>query len=187
MRLGVLDIGSNAAQLQIVDVTAGGAPLPAPAVKEPTLLGEEMLPDGAIGHVAVERVCAAVSRAVEIAERQGIDQLYAFVTSAVRDATNRDDVLDRIEHAAGIRPQYLSGDEDARPTYLAVHRWYGWSAGRLLLLDIGGGSLEIAYGRDEEPELALSLPLGAGRVTRQYLHDDPPGADQVEEAVRAAR
>jgi exopolyphosphatase/guanosine-5'-triphosphate,3'-diphosphate pyrophosphatase len=155
MRLGVLDIGSNAAQLQIVDVTAGGPPLPAQAVKEPTLLGEEMLPDGAIGHVAVERVCAAVSRAVEIAERQAIDQLYAFVTSAVRDATNRDDVLDRIEHAAGIRPQYLSGDEEARLTYLAVHRWYGWSAGRLLLLDIGGASPRC---RQADPRAASRRP-----------------------------
>ncbi|MEN3317259.1 MAG: exopolyphosphatase / guanosine-5-triphosphate,3-diphosphate pyrophosphatase [Mycobacterium sp.] len=183
----MLDIGSNAAELQIVDVTAGGPPLPAQAVKEPTLLGEEMLPDGAIGHVAVERVCAAVSRAVEIAERQAIDQLYAFVTSAVRDATNRDDVLDRIEHAAGIRPQYLSGDEEARLTYLAVHRWYGWSAGRLLLLDIGGGSMEIVLGRDAEPQLAISLPLGAGRLTRELLPDDPPSRAQLKVMRRHIR
>src|SRR3954452_12410643 len=187
MRLGVLDIGSNAARLQIVDGPAGGPPLPAQAVKEPTLLGEEMLPDGPVGHVAVERVCAAVSRAVEIAERQAIDQLYAFVTSAVRDATNRDDVLDRIEHVAGIRPQYLSGDEEARLTYLAVHRWYGWSAGRLLLLDIGGGSMEIVLGRDAEPQLAISLPLGAGRLTRELLPDDPPSRAQLKVMRRHIR
>src|SRR5206468_9899839 len=108
-----------------------------------------------------------------------IDMLYAFVTSAVRDATNRDQVLDQIENAAGIRPQYLSGDEEARLTYLAVHRWYGWSAGRLLILDIGGGSMEIVLGRDAEPELAVSLPLGAGRLTRLFLPDDPPGRDQL--------
>jgi exopolyphosphatase/guanosine-5'-triphosphate,3'-diphosphate pyrophosphatase len=100
-----------------------------------------------------------VTRAVEAAECQAIDMLYAFVTSAVRDATNRDQVLDQIEGEAGIRPQYLSGDEEARLTYLAVHLWYEWSAGRLLLLDIGGGSMEIALGRDAEPQLAISLPL----------------------------
>jgi exopolyphosphatase/guanosine-5'-triphosphate,3'-diphosphate pyrophosphatase len=180
MRLGVLDIGSNAAQLQIVDVTAGGPPLPAQAVKEPTLLGDEMLPDGAISQNGVERVCDAVSRAVQTADRQAIDQMYAFVTSAVRDATNRDQVLDQIEGAAGIRPQYLSGDEEARLTYLAVHRWYGWSAGRLLLLDIGGGSMEIVLGRDAEPQLAISLPLGAGRLTRELLPDDPPSRGQLK-------
>jgi exopolyphosphatase / guanosine-5'-triphosphate,3'-diphosphate pyrophosphatase len=180
MRLGVLDIGSNAAQLQIVDVTAGGPPLPAQAVKEPTLLGEEMLHDGSIGQAGIDRVCAAVTHAVEIAERQAIDMLYAFVTSAVRDATNRDHVLNQIERAAGIRPQYLSGDEEARLTYLAVHRWYGWSAGRLLLLDIGGGSMEIVLGRDAEPQLAISLPLGAGRLTRELLPDDPPSRAQFK-------
>src|SRR5689334_12163897 len=103
MRLGVLDIGSNAAQLQIVDVAAGGPPLPAHGVKEPTLLGEEMLPDGAIGDVGIDRVCSAVTRAVRTAERQAIDMLYVFVTSAIRDATNRDQVLDRIAGEAGIR------------------------------------------------------------------------------------
>jgi exopolyphosphatase / guanosine-5'-triphosphate,3'-diphosphate pyrophosphatase len=187
MRLGVLDIGSNAAQLQIVDVTAGGPPLPAHAVKAPTLLGEEMLPDGAIGQAGVDRVCAAVSRAVETAERHAIDMLYAFVTSAVRDATNRDQVLDEIQNAAGIRPQYLSGDEEARLTYLAVHRWYGWSAGRLLLLDIGGGSMEIVIGRDAEPQLAISLPLGAGRLTREMLPDDPPSRAQLKAMRRHIR
>ena len=183
----MLDIGSNAAQLQIVDVTAGGPPLPAHAVKEPTLLGEEMLPDGAIGQAGVDRVVGAVTRAVETAERQAIDMLYAFVTSAVRDATNRDHVLDQIEGAAGIRPQYLSGDEEARLTYLAVHRWYGWSAGRLLLLDIGGGSMEIVLGRDAEPQLAISLPLGAGRLTREMLPDDPPSRAQLKAMRRHIR
>ncbi|MFG1930466.1 hypothetical protein ACGFK1_07385 [Mycobacterium sp. NPDC048908] len=90
------------------------------------MLGEEMMPDGAIGQPGVDRVCAAVARAVETAERQAIDMLYAFVTSAIRDAVNRDEVLDQIQNSAGIRPQYLSGDAEARLTYLAVHRWYGW-------------------------------------------------------------
>jgi exopolyphosphatase/guanosine-5'-triphosphate,3'-diphosphate pyrophosphatase len=187
MRLGVLDIGSNAAQLQIVDVTAGAPPLPADAVKEPTLLGGEMQADGAIGEAGIQRVCAAVGRAVETAERQAIDMLYAFVTSAVRDASNRDHVLDQIEISAGIRPQYLSGDEEARLTYLAVHRWYGWSAGRLLVLDIGGGSMEIVLGRDAEPQLAISPPLGAGRLTREMLPDDPPSRSQLKAMRRHIR
>jgi exopolyphosphatase/guanosine-5'-triphosphate,3'-diphosphate pyrophosphatase len=146
-----------------------------------------MLADGSIGQAGIERVCVAASQAVEIAERQAIDMLYAFVTSAVRDATNRDHVLDQIENAAGIRPQYLSGDEEARLTYLAVHRWYGWSAGRLLLLDIGGGSMEIVLGRDAEPQLAISLPLGAGRLTREMLPDDPPSRAQFKAMRRHIR
>jgi exopolyphosphatase/guanosine-5'-triphosphate,3'-diphosphate pyrophosphatase len=102
-----------------------------------------------------------------------------FTTSAVRDAANRDLILDRVEAEAGVRPQYLSGEAEARLTYLAVHQWYGWSAGRLLILDIGGGSMEIVLGRDAEPEFATSLPLGAGRLTRAFLPDDPPGREQL--------
>jgi exopolyphosphatase/guanosine-5'-triphosphate,3'-diphosphate pyrophosphatase len=109
-----------------------------------------------------------------------VQQLYVFTTSAVRDAANRDVILDRVEAEAGVRPQYLSGEDEARLTYLAVHQWYGWSAGRLLILDIGGGSMEIVLGRDAEPELAMSLPLGAGRLTREFLPDDPPSRDQLK-------
>ena len=60
-----------------------------------------------------------------------------------------------------------------------MRRWYGWSAGRIINIDIGGGSLELSSGVDEEPEVALSLPLGAGRLTREWLPDDPPGRRRV--------
>jgi len=168
-------------------VAAGGPPLPAQAVKEPTLLSEEMLPDGSISEAGINRVCAGVSLALRVAEQQGIDNLYTFVTSAIRDATNRDEVLDRVDAATGVRPQYLSGDEEARLTYLAVHRWYGWSAGRLLLLDIGGGSMEIVLGRDAEPQLAISLRLGAGRMTREFVSSDPPSRAQLKTMRRHIR
>lgn len=180
MRLGVLDIGSNSAQLQIVDVSAGAPPLPAHAVKEPTVLGEELLPDGSLSEEGTRRVADAVTRAMAAARQFEVDYLYPFVTAAVRDATNRDEIIDRIERQAGVRPQFLSGEQEARLTYLAAHRWYGWSAGRILLLDIGGGSMEIVLGRDVEPELAISLPLGAGRLTRAFLPDDPPAQQQLK-------
>jgi exopolyphosphatase/guanosine-5'-triphosphate,3'-diphosphate pyrophosphatase len=124
---------------------------------------------------------------VDFAYRYSVDQLYPFVTSAIRDATNRAEVLERIQQKAAITPQYLSGEQEARLTYVAAHRWYGWSAGRLLVLDIGGGSMEIVLGRDAEPDLAVSLPLGAGRVTRRFLPDDPPTAKQLKAARRHIR
>jgi exopolyphosphatase/guanosine-5'-triphosphate,3'-diphosphate pyrophosphatase len=73
----------------------------------------------------------------------------------------------------------LSGVDESRLTFLAVRRWYGWSAGRIINIDIGGGSLELSSGVDEEPEVALSLPLGAGRLTREWLPEDPPGRRRV--------
>jgi exopolyphosphatase/guanosine-5'-triphosphate,3'-diphosphate pyrophosphatase len=187
MRLGVLDIGSNSAQLLVVDARPGAPPLPAHAVKEPTLLGELIEPDGSIAENGVQRVAEAVARAVIAAQCYGVDQLYPFVTAAIRDATNRDEVVERIGQVAGVPPQFLSGQQEARLTYLAVHHWYGWSAGRILMLDIGGGSMEIVLGRDAEPDLAVSLPLGAGRLTRQFLHDDPPAREQVKRLRRHVR
>ena len=75
--------------------------------------------------------------------------------------------------------QVLTGVDESRLTFLAVRRWYGWSAGRIINLDIGGGSLELSTGVDEAPDVALSLPLGAGRLTREWLPDDPPGRRRV--------
>ncbi|MBS4465127.1 exopolyphosphatase Ppx1, partial [Lactococcus garvieae] len=106
-------------------------------------------------------------------------ELMAFATSAVRDAENSEDVLSRVRKETGVELQALRGEDESRLTFLAVRRWYGWSAGRILNLDIGGGSLEVSSGVDEEPEIALSLPLGAGRLTREWLPDDPPGRRRV--------
>jgi exopolyphosphatase / guanosine-5'-triphosphate,3'-diphosphate pyrophosphatase len=187
VRLGVLDIGSNSARLQIVELSAGAPPLPRHAVKKPTQLGESFAPDGSIDPDGVERVVGAVCQAMDAARRLGIDQLYVFATSAIRDASNRDEIIGRLGAESGVRPEFLSGEDEARLTYAAVHRWYGWSAGRLLLLDIGGGSMEIVLGRDAEPELTVSLPLGAGRLTRAFLPDDPPASGQVKALRRHVR
>lgn len=180
MRLGVLDIGSNCAQLQVVDAYPGAPPLPTHAVKEPTLLGEAFQPDGTIDDAGVDRVVAAVGRAVRAASGMAVDELYVFGTSAIRDANNRAEIIELIERDCGVCPDFLSGEQEARLTYLAVHRWYGWSARRLLMLDIGGGSMEIVLGRDAVPEFAVSLPLGAGRLTRRFLaQEDPPSDAQL--------
>jgi exopolyphosphatase/guanosine-5'-triphosphate,3'-diphosphate pyrophosphatase len=104
----------------------------------------------------------------------------AFATSAVRDAANCEDVLARVRAETGVDLQVLAGVDESRLTFLAVRRWFGWSAGRIIDLDIGGGSLELSSGVDEEPDVALTLPLGAGRLTREWLPDDPPGRRRVE-------
>jgi exopolyphosphatase/guanosine-5'-triphosphate,3'-diphosphate pyrophosphatase len=187
MRIGVLDIGSNSAQLQIVDVGSGAPPLPVHAIKESTRLGEEIGADGTISPAGIERAAHAVAAAVATAMRHEVDRLYPFATAAIRDAVNRDQVIAMIERESGVRPQFLTGEQEARLTYLAARRWYGWSAGRLLLLDIGGGSMEIALGRDALPELAVSLPLGAGRLTRAFLTGDPPDRREIKRLRRHVR
>ncbi|WP_433336560.1 Ppx/GppA family phosphatase [Spirillospora sp. CA-294931] len=179
MRIGVLDVGSNSAHLKVMDVHPGRPLVGVATVKHPTRLAEAIARDGTVAERAVCRLAAAVREAVAAAEDQGVDELVAFATSAVRDAANREAILTRVEAATGVRLKFLTGPDEARLTFLAARSWYGWSAGRLLLADIGGGSLEVAYGDGEEPALALSLPLGAGRLTRELLPDDPPRRKHV--------
>ncbi|MEU1402657.1 Ppx/GppA phosphatase family protein [Streptomyces sp. NPDC005728] len=183
MRLGVLDVGSNTVHLLVVDAHPGARPLPAHSHKAELRLAQLLDDSGSIGDDGVQKLIAVVRDALQAAEDKGVEDLLPFATSAVREATNADDVLARVEEETGVRLQVLTGPEEARLTFLAVRRWYGWSAGKLLVLDIGGGSLEIAYGIDEEPDTAVSLPLGAGRLTAGWLPGDPPDAD----AVRALR
>lgn len=183
MRLGVLDVGSNTVHLLAVDAHRGARPLPAHSHKTELRLAELLDADGAIGIDGVERLVATIAEALQAAEDKGCETVLPFATSAVREATNADQVLARVKRETGVDLQVLSGDEEARLTFLAARRWFGWSAGKLLVLDIGGGSLEIAYGIDEEPDAVVSLPLGAGRLTAAWLPGDPPDP----EAVRALR
>jgi exopolyphosphatase/guanosine-5'-triphosphate,3'-diphosphate pyrophosphatase len=128
-----------------------------------------------------------VIEAMRIAEDKGVEELLAFATSAVRDAGNGVDVLARIQERTGTDIRVLTGENEARLTFLAARRWFGWSSGRLLVFDIGGGSLEMAGGMDEEPEAVMSLPLGAGRLTRDWFSTDPPSASQVRTLRRHVR
>ena len=169
MRLGVLDIGSNTGHLLVVDAHAGAAPTPAFSHKEPLRLAEHLDGEGAVKQKGIDALAGFVADALVVAEDKGCEEVIGFATSAVRDATNSDDVLGHVKDASGVDIQVLPGEDEARLTFLAVRRWFGWSAGRLAVFDIGGGSLEIAAGGDESPDVAWSLPLGAARLTRDHL------------------
>jgi exopolyphosphatase / guanosine-5'-triphosphate,3'-diphosphate pyrophosphatase len=169
MRLGVLDVGSNTVHLLVVDAHRGAHPTPMHDDRAVLRLAEHVGPDDVLSKAGEKALLKAVQDACDDAEKQGVDELLAMVTSAIRDATNGLEVLDRIRERTGVDLQVLTGEDEARLTFLAVRRWFGWSAGQLMVLDIGGGSLELASGIDEDPDIALSLPLGAGRMTRRYL------------------
>ncbi|MFJ6568581.1 Ppx/GppA family phosphatase [Streptomyces sp. NPDC091292] len=187
MRLGVLDVGSNTVHLLVVDAHPGARPLPAHSHKEELRLAQLLDARGAIGPEGVAQLISTLHDALQSAEDKGVEDLLPFATSAVREASNADEVLARIAAETGVELQVLTGEEEARLTFLAARRWFGWSAGKLLVLDIGGGSLEIGYGMDEEPDAAVSLPLGAGRLTAGWLPGDPPDAADVRALRRHVR
>jgi exopolyphosphatase/guanosine-5'-triphosphate,3'-diphosphate pyrophosphatase len=181
MRLGVLDVGSNTVHLLVVDAHRGAEPTPQHSDKHELRLAENIDKHGDLGGRGSDALVRAVAEARKQAASMDCDELLAFATSAVRDARNSDKVLRRVAKETGVDLQVLSGDDEARLTFLAVRRWLGWSAGTLISLDIGGGSLELAAGADEDPDIALSLPLGAARLTRDHFHGDPPPRDEVAE------
>ncbi len=184
VRLGVLDVGSNTVHLLVVDAHRGGHPTPMTSEKDELRLAENLDRSGALTRAGADALVRAVQKAGESATAAGCTDLLAFATSALRDATNSAAVLARVRDETGVGLQVLPGEDEARYTFLAVRRWYGWSAGRLLVLDIGGGSLELAAGRDEHPAVAASLPLGAGRLTREWFRSDPPSRREID-ALRA--
>ncbi|NUP29053.1 MAG: Ppx/GppA family phosphatase [Nocardia sp.] len=179
MRLGVLDVGSNTVHLLVVDAHRGGHPMPMSSTKESLRLSESLDDAGRITPEGEQKLVDTVADLANLAITSGCSELMAFATSAVREATNSDEVLGRVRAETGVDLRVLAGVDEARLTFLAVRRWYGWSAGRIINLDIGGGSLEISSGVDEEPEVALSLQLGAGRLTRKWLPEDPPSKRRI--------
>ncbi len=187
MRLGVLDIGSNTVHLLVADVRPGGRPLATTSRRTVVRLMRYLGPDGEITSEGVDALVAAVADARRVAASENVDELLATATSAVREAANGPAVIALIEEALGQPLQVLGGETEARYTFLAVRRWFGWAAGQILLFDIGGGSLEIAAGPDELPEAAASVPLGAGRMTVEFLPQDPPGDDAVDRLRAHAR
>lgn len=150
-------------------------------------LAEGLDDTGAVGPDTVERLVEFVRDAQEIAEDTGVSEIYGFATSALREATNGLRVLEDVAERTGVNIELLSGDDEARLTFLAARRWFGWSSGRLLVADIGGGSLEVAVGADEDPDAAMSLPLGAGLLTRGYITTDPPRESQLKELRKYVR
>jgi exopolyphosphatase / guanosine-5'-triphosphate,3'-diphosphate pyrophosphatase len=187
MRLGVLDVGSNTVHLLVVDAHRGARPLPAFSHKEELHLNACLDEANRLSSDCASRLLKFVQEALQIAEDKGVQDLLAFATSAVRDAANSDELLNWIEAESEVRIEVLPGPDESRLTFLAARRWLGWSSGRLLLLDIGGGSLEIAAGQDEDPLVAVSLPLGGNRLTRDWLTSDPPSRDEVRKLRKHVR
>src|ERR1700726_3878430 len=187
MRLGVLDVGSNTVHLLVVDAYPGARPMPAFSHKAELKLAAHLEDGSTLSEPGENSLRDVVEEALRIAEDKGVEEIIAFATSAIREAVNGEQVLARVRKQTGAQINVMTGQEEARLTFLAARRWFGWSSGRLLVIDIGGGSLEGASGLDEEPDAGTSLPLGAGRLTRDWIPADPPSAQDVRRLRKHVR
>ena len=173
MRLGVLDVGSNTVHLQVVDTSPGARPNPTFNYKEELRLTQYIDDNNLVSEEGIRKLRECIQRAIAQSASVKTQELLPFATSALREASNGEEIISSINKDFRIDLQVLTGDEEAKLTFLAARRWFGWSSGRLLVIDIGGGSLEMAVGIDETPEVATSLPLGAARLTKNFLKGDP--------------
>ncbi|MGW7257242.1 Ppx/GppA phosphatase family protein [Streptomyces sp. NPDC054834] len=187
MRISVVDVGSNTVRLVVADAE-GGVPLPVHTAKWRLRLSEQVEPGGRIPDDAVEQLVEAVAAASRTAAKWGAAGPLAFATAVVRSAPNRAEVLRAVRTGTGVDLCTLPGEVEAELTFLAARRWLGWQAGPLAVVDIGGGSLEVAFGRGRLPDFVASLPLGAGRLTREFFEDeDPPSAERLRALRRKVR
>jgi exopolyphosphatase / guanosine-5'-triphosphate,3'-diphosphate pyrophosphatase len=181
MRASVLDLGSNSFHVLVADLQEGRV--------TPVLRQREMLHLGAVvarhGHIPPaerDRAVETVGHLAELARRAGADEQHAVATAALRDATNGADVLAALSEAAGVTVRVLDGEEEARVGYLGVRAAVAVRAEPVLVLDLGGGSLELTVGDGDAVRWSTSLPLGASRTS--VLATDDPLSDRDRKQLR---
>jgi exopolyphosphatase/guanosine-5'-triphosphate,3'-diphosphate pyrophosphatase len=179
LRLAVLDVGSNTVHLAVVDGQADGTFVPVARERETLRLAEAAFPTMLLPEEAVARLTDTVARMRARADELHADAVVGFATSAIREARNGVEALSRVREETGVTVTVLPGAEEARLTYLACRRWTAFSARRLLVVDIGGGSLEVAAGEHDRPDIAESLPLGATRLSRRFVRSDPVHSEEL--------
>jgi exopolyphosphatase / guanosine-5'-triphosphate,3'-diphosphate pyrophosphatase len=181
MRLAAIDVGSNSVHLLIGDITPEGHLEVIDRVKEMVRLGRRTFTTGLLSQDSMDlavRVLAHFQRLVDIRQ---VDRMRAVATSAIREANNRDQFIARIRHETGIQVEVISGREEAQLVYRAAQHALGLENGPHLLVDLGGGSLELVLVQDQRPLWMKSAKLGAGRMAEGFLLSDPPTRAQCRQ------
>lgn len=175
---GVLDVGCHSALLTVAR-SRPGAPLETVFSRKVRLrLHETLDRKGRLGKAGVESVERAVAEVIPTDPHRRLPEVFAFATSVIRDAPNRDEVIARVAQTTGTRLRVLPGEEEARLAYVAARQWTDCASDSLLVLDIGGGTVEIASGPDAQPRITRSLPMGARKITQDWL----PGGTALQTA-----
>jgi exopolyphosphatase/guanosine-5'-triphosphate,3'-diphosphate pyrophosphatase len=186
-RIGVLDVGCFSAHLVVVDSDHDSPVDPVLTHKVRLRLDLAIDDAGRINPGGIDQICLAVSEAKHQADRTGVLLVVAFATSSIRDAPNAHQVIARVASQTGVELQVLPGEREACLSYVAARHWFGLSAGPLTVLDVGGGTAELAIGDGPEPQIAHSLPLGARTLSRAGLNDAEQLAGMRAEVIRRVK
>jgi len=187
-RVAAVDMGTNSTRLLVADVDGRGRDAKLVTVDRRTRitrLGQGVDRERTLHPDAVERTLAVLREYRGALDDLGVERVRATATSAARDASNRDVLFDGTETLLGVRPELLSGDDEARLEFLGATADLNERA-PYFLVDVGGGSTEIIVGSDEPVDLC-SIDVGCVRLTEQYLHSDPPTGEELSQAVSVVR
>ena len=184
MKLGILDIGSNSVHLLLVDIDKDMHMEVLDRAKEFTHLGDSTFRVGLLSAQAIDTGAAAVSRFKRLADIRGVKKFKAVATSAVREAHNGGEFIDRIFDETGIRVRVITGDEEARLIALAARHSVQFETVPYLIMDLGGGSLELILANEQKVLAQWSLKLGARRLKEKFIKNDPPSKKEIA-AIKA--
>ena len=185
-RVAVIDLGSNSTRLLIADV-ADRTVTERERRSEVTRMARGVDLSSQLSAEAVEDVCAVVAEFVDTCNKQGVERIVAVATSAVRDSSNGEAFVAELRERFGFTAQLLSGEKEARMTYLGATAERVMGDQRTLVFDIGGGSTELIVGTGSEPTSFRSMQVGVVRHSERYLNADPPepaGLEQLANDVR---
>jgi exopolyphosphatase/guanosine-5'-triphosphate,3'-diphosphate pyrophosphatase len=182
MRVAAIDCGTNSIRLLIADIE-GSNFREVYRTMEIVRLGQGVDQNKAFHPDAIARTLAAVDLFAQEISKRGVEQIRFCATSATRDASNRELFINGVKERLGIEPEVISGDEEARLTFIGATKEFAASDGPFLVVDIGGGSTEFVYGHTDV-EFAKSVNIGCVRMTERNIHSDPPAAEEIENARR---
>ena len=171
IRVSAIDIGSNSIRQTIADVSPTGAIRVVDEMKAAPRLGAGLDDRGTLSEIAVQAALVALTRMATLANQLGVKRTEVVATSAVRDAENGDQFLQLVKGETGLKVRVLNGEEEARLAFRSALAHFDLGAGRAVVMDIGGGSLELTLSADGLVDRVISLPFGAIRMTEQYLND----------------
>jgi exopolyphosphatase/guanosine-5'-triphosphate,3'-diphosphate pyrophosphatase len=178
--IAIVDIGTNSTRLLIARVSDGSVEQ-LERRSTVTRLGQGVDSSGRLADEAIERVLKTLAEYSELIDAAGVSKVVALATSAVRDSENGDEFRATVKERFGFELRIISGDEEARLTFLGATSSRGDDDDPTLVIDIGGGSTEFVVGRPgEDPDFHVSTQSGSVRQTERHLHDDPPTADQLD-------
>lgn len=169
IRISAIDIGSNSIRQTIADVSPTGVIRVVDDMKAAPRLGAGLYKKGQLSEIAIQNALTTLSRMAALANQLGVHRTEVVATSAVRDASNGDQFLKQVKAQTGLTVKILRGDDEARLSFRSALAHFDLGVGRAVVMDIGGGSLELALSADGLVERLISLPLGALRMTEQYL------------------